>query len=68
MHKCRFGMGKIKMNRFATEESWLLNSIAEQLYLISNRKFKQNSTEIYTHVLKRGAHGVRSPLSDLNNA
>ena len=26
------------------------------------------STEIYTHVLKRGARGVRSPLSDLNNA
>lgn len=23
------------------------------------------TTEIYTHVLKRGAHGVRSPLSDL---
>lgn len=23
-------------------------------------------TEIYTHVLKRGAFGVRSPLSDLN--
>ena len=26
------------------------------------------TTEIYTHVLKRGAGGVRSPLSDLNNA
>ena len=26
------------------------------------------TTEIYTHVLKRGARGVRSPLSDLNNA
>ena len=26
------------------------------------------TTEIYTHVLKRGAHGVRSPFSDLNNA
>ena len=26
------------------------------------------TTEIYTHVLKRGACGVRSPLSDLNNA
>ncbi len=26
------------------------------------------TTEIYTHVLKRGASGVRSPLSDLNNA
>lgn len=26
------------------------------------------ATEIYTHVLKRGARGVRSPLSDLNNA
>jgi integron integrase len=25
------------------------------------------TTEIYTHVLKRGARGVRSPLSDLNN-
>ena len=25
------------------------------------------TTEIYTHVLKRGAWGVRSPLSDLNN-
>ena len=25
-------------------------------------------TEIYTHVLKHGARGVRSPLSDLNNA
>ena len=24
------------------------------------------TTEIYTHVLKRGARGVRSPLSDLN--
>lgn len=23
------------------------------------------TTEIYTHVLKRGARGVRSPLSDL---
>jgi len=23
------------------------------------------TTEIYTHVLKRGGHGVRSPLSDL---
>ena len=26
------------------------------------------TTEIYTHILKRGARGVRSPLSDLNNA
>jgi integron integrase len=26
------------------------------------------TTEIYTHVLKRGASGVRSPLSDLDNA
>jgi site-specific recombinase XerD len=26
------------------------------------------TTEIYTHVLKRGARGVRSPFSDLNNA
>ena len=26
------------------------------------------TTEIYTHVLKRGARGVRSPLSDLNNS
>jgi len=26
------------------------------------------TTEIYTHVLKRGARGVRSPLSDLNSA
>lgn len=26
------------------------------------------TTEIYTHVLKRGARGVRSALSDLNNA
>ncbi len=26
------------------------------------------TTEIYTHVLRRGARGVRSPLSDLNNA
>ncbi len=26
------------------------------------------TTEIYTHVLKRGARGVRSPLSDLNKA
>jgi integron integrase len=26
------------------------------------------TTEIYTHVLKRGARGVRSPLSNLNNA
>ena len=26
------------------------------------------TTEIYTHVLKRGARGVRSPLSDLDNA
>ena len=26
------------------------------------------TTEIYTHVLKRGVRGVRSPLSDLNNA
>ena len=26
------------------------------------------TTEIYTRVLKRGACGVRSPLSDLNNA
>ena len=25
------------------------------------------TTEIYTHVLKRGARGVRSPLSDLNS-
>jgi len=25
------------------------------------------TTEIYAHVLKRGARGVRSPLSDLNN-
>ncbi|MEM7563519.1 MAG: DUF2794 domain-containing protein, partial [Pseudomonadota bacterium] len=25
------------------------------------------TTEIYTHVLKRGARGVRSPFSDLNN-
>ena len=25
------------------------------------------TTEIYTHVLKQGAHGVRSPLSDLLN-
>ena len=25
------------------------------------------TTEIYTHVLQRGARGVRSPLSDLNN-
>jgi site-specific recombinase XerD len=25
------------------------------------------TTEIYTHVLNRGARGVRSPLSDLNN-
>ena len=25
------------------------------------------TTEIYTHVLNRGAHGVRSPLSDLQN-
>ena len=24
------------------------------------------TTEIYTHVLKRGARGVRSPFSDLN--
>lgn len=24
------------------------------------------TTEIYTHVLHRGAHGLRSPLSDLN--
>lgn len=26
------------------------------------------TTEIYTHVLKRGARGVRSPLSDLKNS
>lgn len=26
------------------------------------------TTEIYTHLLKRGARGVRSPLSDLNSA
>jgi site-specific recombinase XerD len=26
------------------------------------------TTEIYTHVLKRVARGVHSPLSDLNNA
>ena len=26
------------------------------------------TTEIYTHVLKRGARGVRSPLSDLKGA
>nr|WP_316369808.1 hypothetical protein [Candidatus Thiodiazotropha sp. CDECU1] len=26
------------------------------------------TTEIYTHVLKRGAHGVRSPFSGLNLA
>ena len=26
------------------------------------------TTEIYTHVLKRGARGVRSPLSDLDKA
>jgi integrase len=26
------------------------------------------TTEIYTHVLQRGARGVRSPLSDLNNS
>ena len=25
------------------------------------------TTEIYTHVLKRGAHGVRSPFSDLDS-
>jgi len=38
-----------------------IRTVQEQL---GHRDVK--TTEIYTHVLKRGAHGVRSPLSDLN--
>ena len=40
-----------------------IRTVQEQL---GHRDVK--TTEIYTHVLKRGARGVRSPLSDLNNA
>ena len=39
-----------------------IRTVQEQL---GHRDVK--TTEIYTHVLKRGARGVRSPLSDLNN-
>ena len=38
-----------------------IRTVQEQL---GHRDVK--TTEIYTHVLKRGARGVRSPLSDLN--
>lgn len=38
-----------------------IRAVQEQL---GHRDVK--TTEIYTHVLKRGARGVRSPLSDLN--
>jgi len=38
-----------------------IRTVQEQL---GHRDVK--TTEIYTHVLKRGASGVRSPLSDLN--
>lgn len=40
-----------------------IRTVQEQL---GHRDVK--TTEIYTHVLKRGARGVRSPLSDLNSA
>ena len=40
-----------------------IRTVQEQL---GHRDVK--TTVIYTHVLKRGAGGVRSPLSDLNNA
>lgn len=40
-----------------------IRTVQEQL---GHRDVK--TTEIYTHVLKRGARGVRSPLSDLNKA
>lgn len=39
-----------------------IRTVQEQL---GHRDVK--TTEIYTHVLKRGARVVRSPLSDLNN-
>ena len=38
-----------------------IRTVQEQL---GHRDVK--TTEIYTHVLNRGARGVRSPLSDLN--
>lgn len=40
-----------------------IRTVQEQL---GHRDVK--TTEIYTHVLNRGARGVRSPLSDLNNS
>jgi len=40
-----------------------IRTVQEQL---GHRDVK--TTEIYTHVLKRCARGVRSPLSDLNSA
>ncbi len=52
-------------------ESWQFKQMLQTPEILFQEQLGHQdvkTTEIYTHVLKRGARVVRSPLSDLNNA
>ena len=55
-------MMPVTINQGFVMRAWYdIRTVQEQLGHLDVK-----TTEIYTHVLKRGARGVRSPFSDLN--